>query len=188
MEPNRTARYLFSLEYILALNIFYFIFYAIDAGALFYKILPDTVSGVLRYSASACIGIVVGAALLTATIYSENSRDNVMRYTFFSMSLFLMMSFFGVFDDIADMDFGSMFFTKTIICIFLSVIEMNNARLLLMKFQELKRKSSKRNQSKVPARDTKKFQCRHCGQQLNSESTWKKHEAKCNHNPKNKMK
>ncbi|MEM8506214.1 MAG: C2H2-type zinc finger protein [Bacteroidota bacterium] len=185
MRKQRTGRFLFSLEYLLALNLFYFVFYAIDAAILFNKLLPESLYGVLRMVASGSIGIVIGAALITATIYSEREAktDDTMRYTFFLMSLVLLLSFFGVFENFT---ISTETVLKITLCIFLAIIEMYNAKLFVTKYLELQRNENAILEMEVKSHEiSENFKCRHCGEKFKSKSALTKHEAKCEMNPRN---
>ena len=185
MKNNRMpGKFLFSLGYLLALNLFYFVFYAIDAAILFDKLLPPQLGGTLRLIASACIGVVIGAALITATIYSEQEarHDDTMRYTFFLMSLVLLLSFFGIFENLVLSVATGL---KVTICIFLAVIEMYNAKLFVMKYNEMQKQQTEIAAIPVKADEiSPKYECKHCGEAFGSKSALQKHEAKCEHNPR----
>ncbi|WP_062055718.1 hypothetical protein [Aquimarina longa] len=215
IKTNWLAEFQFSLSFLQTLNLFYLIFYAIEASTLFMLVFPESLIGLARIIASVCIGVVISSAIIVGTIYSEKEWG-MHKYIFGIISLFFTLKFFHFFETY-DWSMG-------VLSLILVTIEMNLAQIYYLKYQEEKEikkteeelimisrellaekgksivwekntldEKKEHTKTKEELKEVKKelkaktlnFPCQHCGASNSSISSKKKHEAKCIHNPRN---
>lgn len=207
---NKIESFLTSLLAVTIPMLLLIVAITIKVAALFYRSF-EIPNNNIRLCASIFLAISVSLTLLTVSVNSQLIKGNKwlgFPEIFALCSVMIMLFVFKVFE--SDNEHWSWYFQRVFLSLFLGSIEYVYSKLFVKKYEaenklvnerrellELRKKfkDTKRelydtteelNRTKQELESTKMhFPCRHCGEVLTSHSTWKKHEAKCDKNPKN---
>ncbi|WP_282079572.1 hypothetical protein [Aquimarina algiphila] len=132
------AKFLNSLEAILIPMLILLIAFIVDAGVLFYRVLPKDMNEDLKLFASIMLGIAVAFPLLLTSVNSDLLKHKYkigFPEIFGFCSFFMTLLFFDVFS--ADVKSFNWYLTSVFMCLLLGLIDYLYADLFVKKYNQI---------------------------------------------------
>ncbi len=133
------AKFLNSLEAILIPMLILLIAFIVDAGVLFYRVLPKDMNKDLKLFASIMLGIAVAFPLLLTSVNSNLLKHKYkigFPEIFGFCSFFMTLLFFDVFS--AEIKSFNWYLTSVFMCLLLGLIDYLYADLFVKKYNQIK--------------------------------------------------
>ncbi len=132
------AKFLNSLEAILIPMLILLVAFIVDAGVLFYRVLPEYMNENLKLFASIMLGIAVAFPLLLTSVNSNLLKHKYkigFPEIFGFCSFFMTLLFFDVFS--ADIKSFNWYLTSVFMCLLLGLIDYLYADLFVKKYNQI---------------------------------------------------
>lgn len=132
------AKFLNSLEAILIPMLILLIAFIVDAGVLFYRVLPEDMNENLKLFASIMLGVAVAFPLLLTSVNSnllKHKHKVGFPEIFGFCSFFMTLLFFDVFS--ADTKPFNWYLTTVFMCLLLGLIDYLYADLFVKKYNQI---------------------------------------------------
>lgn len=140
------AKFLNSLEAILIPMLILLIAFIVDAGVLFYRVLPEYMNENLKLFASIMLGVAVAFPLLLTSVNSDLLKHKYkigFPEIFGFCSFFMTLLFFDVFS--ADIKPFNWYLTTVFMCLLLGLIDYLYADLFVKKYNQINNQERKKD-------------------------------------------